>query len=59
MKTILHILTRENDPLARECMDNERAHAETRVVVLSLTTSNPNYDQLLDQIFEADSISIW
>jgi len=64
MPKLLHILTRERDSLAIELIERQRAQAgqqsaETVGVVVDLTQPDPDYAALLEQIFAADSITVW
>jgi hypothetical protein len=61
MSTILHILTREHDSLAAEiiALENEKSVPDCRTVTVDLTRPAPDYSQLLDAIFAADSVVVW
>ena len=59
MPALLHILTQENDPLAAEMISRHRALPECRVEVADLTQPQPDYAELLDKIFAADSVQVW
>ena len=64
MPKLLHILTRERDSLAIELIERQRTQAgqqsaETVGVVVDLTQPDPDYAALLEQIFAADSITVW
>jgi len=59
MRTILHILTRDEDALAQELITQQRTLPETKVEVVELTTPAPDYDALLEKIFAADSVEVW
>ena len=59
MRTILHILTKPEDPLARALVDAQRRQPDLRVEVADLTPTEPNYATLLEQIFAADSVQVW
>ena len=59
MPALLHILTRENDPLAAEISSRHRAEPECRVEVADLTQPPPDYAALLEKIFAADSVQVW
>lgn len=47
-----------DDPLAKRVVDEEAKRADCSVEVFRLGES-PDYAQLLDRIFEADSVQIW
>jgi hypothetical protein len=59
MRTVLHILTRPQDAFAEDLIRRQRALPETRIVVIDLTGPDPDYGELLDRVFEADSIQSW
>ena len=59
MQKILHVLTRENDPLAKEIMAQERALPNCVVELADLTTGRPDYADLLQKIFAAESVAVW
>lgn len=59
MKTLLHILTRPDDPLASEIIDRQRDGGDYNVVVKDLTAGPVDYKELLENIFAADSVQAW
>lgn len=63
MRTILHVLTAPADDLVAGLIQQQQTQAGAAgfiVQVADLATAEPpNYDALLDQIFAADSISVW
>jgi hypothetical protein len=59
MRQILHILTKPNDDLARMIVENEQALPNAKVDVADLTKTHPDYSQLVEKIFTADSIHVW
>lgn len=59
MKTILHILTAEPDAFVADLMSRQRVLPDCAIEVVDLTVSSPDYRELLDQIFHADSIVTW
>lgn len=59
MRQVLHILTRESEPLIREMISQQRKEPEYHVEVTDLTRPEPDYEMLLGKIFEADSIQVW
>jgi len=58
MRTILHILTRAEDEVTRQLIERQRALPETAVEVVSLSNPSPDYEQLVEKIFAADSIAV-
>ncbi len=59
MKTVLHILTRPDDPTARTVLEAQRQDANARIEVADLTEPEPDYDALVEAIFRAESIAVW
>ncbi len=61
MKTILHILTRPEDPLADSVIAVQSALPETRVesIRLTATTTAEQYRELVTKAFSADSVQVW
>ncbi len=59
MKTVLHVLTRLDDPTARAVLGAQRQDPELTVEVADLTPAQPDYDALVDAIFRAESIAVW
>jgi hypothetical protein len=59
MRSVLHILTRPEDTLARELIALQKNIAENKVDVADLTLPEPDYKALLEKIFAADSIESW
>ena len=59
MKRALHILTRDNDPLASEVISRQREIPGTHVEVVDLTQAGLDYAALLELIFTADSVAVW
>ncbi len=59
MKTVLHILTRADDPTARTVLVAQQQDPELKVEVADLTVPQPDYDKLVEAIFRADSIATW
>jgi hypothetical protein len=59
MAKILHILTRADDSLARNVVGRQRESSDDRVETTDLTQEEVDYQKLLADIFEADSIQVW
>ncbi|MBU6401045.1 MAG: hypothetical protein KGS61_12050 [Verrucomicrobia bacterium] len=59
MRRILHIRTRPDDALAQTVATQQRADAQCQVETVDLTVPEPDYDALLESIFDADSIEVW
>jgi hypothetical protein len=59
MPLLLHILTRPGDSFAREIIACQEGDKEHRTVVADLTKPEPDYKELLENIFAADSVQIW
>lgn len=59
MRRLLLILTRPDDPLSARMAHLQSEHRDCEVETADLTRGEPDYDQLLDQIFAADSVQLW
>jgi hypothetical protein len=59
MRWVLHILTKPDDPLAAEIVERQGKNSDLQVRVVDLTVAEPNYEALLQAIFEADSLAVW
>jgi len=59
MKTVLHILTKPDDALARSIVDAQRGNAGLSVKTADLTGAAIDYEKLLEEIFSADAIHVW
>ena len=60
MARVIHILTREGDPLpASVIAAQETAGHETRVIDLTDVDPNGDYSILLEEIYAADSVNVW
>lgn len=57
MRRVLCIVTLD-DPLAKRVTEEEAKRADCSVEVLRLA-ENADYEQLMDRIFEADSVQVW
>ncbi len=59
MPRILHILTRPDNSLAERVIREQSGFAEINLMVTDLTSAPPDYDRLLEELFEADSVQVW
>lgn len=59
MTRILHILTQPAEPIIEHLIHNQKASPGNEVVVVSLDQETPDYQQLLHEIFQSDSIQCW
>ena len=59
MPRILHILNQPADELAAEVIRRQRAQARLEMEVFDLTQGQPDYAELLERIFAADSVLTW
>jgi hypothetical protein len=59
MPRILHILTRADDRLAREVIARQRESRRDGIEIADLTKPQPDYGELLEKIFAADSVESW
>jgi hypothetical protein len=58
MNKILHVMTREGDELAEAIMAAD-LEADMSVTVIRLSAADPDYKELLEAVFEADSVQSW
>ncbi len=59
MKTQLHVLLRPADDLVKSLMESVAKDPEVRVEVVDLSQGQPDYPQLVERIFAADSVATW
>ncbi len=62
MRVVLHIMTQSDDTLAelaQRVIAGQRAERDQEVHVVDLTSKEPDYAKLLDEIFAADSVAVW
>jgi hypothetical protein len=59
MRKVLHILTKTDDELSRTVISLQQDVAEIELNLIDLTVPEPDYDSLLEAIFDADSIEVW
>ena len=58
-RTVLHILIRPDDGLASKVIAAQRKRTDLDVKEMRLTTPEPDYRRLLEELFAADSIEVW
>ena len=59
MRRVLCITTSHSDGIAEVVISAEKAQPECAVQTVDLAVPNPDYDRLLDEILQADSIQVW
>ena len=59
MAKILHLLTRPDDSLAFTIATMQKGNPANEVEVVDLLAGRPDYQQLVEKIFDADSIETW
>ena len=59
MAKILHLLTRPDDSFALAIAETQRGDSANQVEVIDLTAGEPDYAQLVEKVFAADSIETW
>ena len=59
MQTVLHILTRKDDPLAQTLIKEQQQQSDVTIRTFDLTQPQPDYEHLLQEIFAADSVQVW
>ena len=58
MSRILHIITHNDGALSADVIRRQRDSNEITATIADLTSADPNYSALLDEIFEADSVQL-
>lgn len=56
---ILHLLTRPEDPLAREVIHHQQSNPELTLQIIDLTAADPDYSALVTAVFDSDSVQVW
>ena len=59
MSKVLLIITKTNDPLNEVVVANEQSLLDHQVSVIDLTSGEPDYRALLEEIFSSDSVQVW
>ena len=59
MRTVLHIISRQEETFARQLIARQKEQHELKVEVVDLTQPEPDYTAVLEKIFAADSIAVW
>ena len=59
MKSLLHVVTRPLDAMARGIVEATRVDPGLRVEVVDLNAGEPDYGALVGRIFESDAIATW
>lgn len=60
MPQLLHIITKPEDPLAEEVISKQRLDAANQVEIVDVTKGGqPDYKELVQKIFAADSVQVW
>lgn len=58
MRTILCLVPSADDVLSKEILSRQRALEDCQVKVINLD-EQLDYEQLLDALFDADSVQVW
>ena len=59
MPVILQIVTEGDDRFANAVIDEQQKQPDVAIRKFDLAASEPDYDRLLDEIFNADAIHVW
>ncbi len=59
MPVLLHILNRPADALVEAILAAQRADPVNTVIVIDLAKPDADYEELVDQVFAADSVASW
>ena len=58
MSKVLLIIT-TNDPINEAVISNEQSLPNHQVKVIDLTSGEPDYPALLEEVFSSDSVQVW
>lgn len=65
MRKILHILSEPDDVVAKQIIDEQKNAVKSegltncRIEVVLLSEGFKNYEEIVEKIFEADSVQVW
>lgn len=60
MTRILHIQTHTATELSSNVIEQQRKDSDiAEIRVVDLRADNPDYDKLVDMVFESDTIQVW
>jgi len=59
MPVLLQIITQPDDHFTNAVIEEELKQSGAEVRKFDLTASEPDYDRLLEEVFEADAIHVW
>jgi hypothetical protein len=59
MTRVLHILNQPPDDFVRDLIARQQSLPDTQVRVIDLTSTTPDYPELVRAVFEADSVASW
>ena len=59
MRKVLLIITTVNDRLNEGVITNEQSLPNHQVKVIDLTSGEPDYPALLQEVFSSDSVQVW
>lgn len=59
MTRILHILTRSEDPTAREIIRQQQLNTAAEITVIDLAHAEPDYTALVMSVFASDAVQVW
>lgn len=59
MTTLLHLITRPDDALAREIIEKQQKLGSLQVECVDLSAGAVDYRELVQRIFAADSVQVW
>lgn len=58
-RRVLIVVTKSLDPLNDIVTGVQRTLPDHAVTIADLTVENPDYEALLDRVFDADSVQVW
>ena len=59
MARLLHIVTKSEDALAKEIISKQGENSENQIEVVDVSQGTPDYKELVQKIFNADSVQVW
>ena len=59
MRSLLHIMTKTEDPFVKEVIQRQSTQPDCRVEIVDMNAEEPDYEALLEKIFTADSVQVW
>jgi hypothetical protein len=58
-RRIVHVLTGSDESTARELIARQHQQSDGEVTIIDWSDRDPDWDVLLEAVFQADSITVW